>query len=332
MQKKITSRFRGVAAALCAVALAIPAVGRAADAPAWPQRPIKLIVPYPPGASTDTVSREVAQQLSISLGQQVVVENRPGASGVSGSEQLSRAAPDGYTLGLGTSGTHGLAQLTSKRKLFDPVKDFTPLTLVAIMPLALVAHPSVSPNNAGELVQWAQANPGKLSYATAGQGSPHHIAGEVLSQRAGGGLVHVPYKGTGQSITDLIGGQVPLAFASLSTALPYAQGGKLKIIGLVESERQKSAPQVPTMGESLPGYAIPATWLGFFAPPGLPEALAKRLNAEMVKAIESPAVTERINASGLQAITSSREKFAERIRDDMRRYNQLISSTGITPE
>lgn len=320
-----------VAAALCSAAIAWPAEGRA-DSSAWPQRPIKLIVPYPPGASTDAVSREVAQQLSANLGQQVVVENRPGAGGLMGAEQVSRAAPDGYTLLLGTSGTHGIAQLITKRKLFDPIKDFTPLTPVAIMPLALVAHPSVTPSTAAELVTWAKANPGKLSYATAGQGSPHHIAGEVLSQIAGGTLVHVPYKGTGQSITDLIGGQIPLAFASLSTALTQAQGGRLKILGLVESERQKSAPQVPTLGESLPGYAIPATWLGFFAPPGMPEALATRLNAELVKAIEAPGVRDRVNASGLQAISSSREQFSARIRDDMERFGRLITSTGISTD
>lgn len=319
-------------ATLYAGALLAPKGALAQDTQSWPQRPVKLIVPYPPGASTDAVSREVARQMSVNLVQQVIVDNRPGAGGLNGAAEVSRAAPDGYTLLLGTNATHGLAQLVTKRKLYDPIKDFTPLTPVAMMPLALVAHPSVLANNAAELVRWAKANPGKLSYATAGQGSPHHIAGEVLSQLAGGGLVHVPYKGTGQAMTDLLGGQVPLAFSSLSAALPYAQSGKLKILGMVESERPKGAPQIPTIGESLPGYAIPATWLGFFAPPGMSEALANRIHDELVKAIQTPTVTERINGSGLQVISSSRENFVHRMRDDTDRFRQLITITGIQPE
>lgn len=298
----------------------------------WPDRPVKLVVPYPPGASTDTVSREVAQQMSTTLGQQIVVDNRPGAGGIAGAEQVSRAAPDGYTLLLGTNGTHGLAQLMTKRKLVDPIRDFTALTPVAIMPLALVVHPSVPAGNGAELLRWIKANPGKASYATAGAGSPHHIAGEVLNSMAGGGMVHVPYKGTGQSITDLIGGQVLIGYASLSTVLPHAQTGKLKIIGLVEKERQKSAPNVPSLSESIPGYVIPATWLGFFAPAGMPPGLANRISAEMVKAIETPAVANRINAAGLQAISSKSDAFTRRIRDDMERFRQLIAASGIQPE
>jgi tripartite-type tricarboxylate transporter receptor subunit TctC len=323
--------LRGLAA-LHGAALLAPLSVRAQDAQSWPQRPVKLIVPYPPGASTDAVSREVARQMSVFLGQQVIVDNRPGAGGLNGSSEVSRSAPDGYTLQLGTNATHGLAQLMTRRKLYDPIKDFTPLTPVAMMPLALAAHPSVPAGNAAELVRYAKANPGKLSYATAGQGSPHHIAGEVLSQLAGGGLVHVPYKGTGQAMTDLLGGQVPLAFSSLSAALPYAQSGKLKILGMVESERSRGAPQIPTIGESLPGYAIPATWLGFFAPPGMPDALASRIHDEMVKAIQAPAVSDRINGSGLQVITSSREDFVRRMRDDTDRFRNLIAITGIQPE
>ena len=301
-------------------------------AESWPTKQIRLVVPYPPGASTDAVSREVALRLSANLGQPVVVENRPGASGTTGVEQVSRSAPDGYTFVLGTNATHGLVQLLSKRQMYDPVNDFSPLTPVAVMPLALVAHPSVPASNAAQIIVWAKANVGKVSYATPGLGTPHHLAGELLNQMAGGGMIHVPYKGTGQSITDLLGGQIPIAFASLSTVLPHAQSGKLKIIGMVESQRQAGSPTIPTIGESLPGYAIPQTWLGFFAPPQMPPALVTRMNAELDKAINAPEVMNHIHASGLQAISSSPQDFVKTLRDDLARFSVIIKAAGIVPE
>lgn len=312
-------------------ALVLGAAAAHAEAPAsWPSKPVRIVVPYPPGGSTDALTRRIAQQLSTNLGQQFIVENRAGASGMLGSEQVARATPDGYTLVLGNNATHGLNQLLSKRKLVDPLADFTPLTLAAMMPLALAVHASVPANNAAELVAWAKANPGKGSYGTAGTGSPHHIAGEMLSEAAGGAFVHVPYKGSGQSINDLVGGQVPIVFAALATVLPHAQGGKVKILGLVENERQKSAPAVPTIGESIPGYVMPRTWLGYFGPANMPAALANRIQAELVKAIREPEVENFINSSGMQALTSTREEFARAIRDDMARIGQVVKRANIT--
>lgn len=319
-----------------AVAVALAAlVGLAhAQAPAenWPSKPVRIVVPYPPGGSTDALTRRLALQLSANLGQQFIVENRSGASGMVGTEQVSRAAPDGYTLALGNNATHGLNQLLSKRKLVDPIADFTPLTLAAMMPLALAVHPSVPANNAAELVAWAKANPGKGAYGTAGLGSPHHIAGEMLSQVAGGSLVHVPYKGSGQSISDLVGGQVPIVFAALASVLPHAQNGKVRILGLAENERQKSAPAIPTIGESVPGYAMPPTWLGYFGPPNMPPALATRINRELVKALKEPEVTAVINASGMQVLTSSREEFTQAIQDGMTRLGKFVKTTPISME
>lgn len=317
----------GVASAMAGI------VGSAqAQAPAesWPSKPVRIVVPYPPGGSTDALTRRMAQQLTVNLGQQFVVENRPGASGMMGTDQVSRAAPDGYTLLMGNNATHGLNQLLSKRKLVDPLADFTPLTVAAMMPLALAVHPSVPANNAAELIAWAKANPGKAAYGTAGLGSPHHIAGEMLNQVAGGAFVHVPYKGSGQSISDLVGGQIPIVFAALASVLPHAQGGKAKILGLAENERQKSAPSIPTIGESVPGYAMPRTWLGYFGPPNMPPALATRINAEMVKALNEPEVAAFINSSGLQVLTSTREEFAHAIRDDMARLGKFVKTTNIT--
>lgn len=315
-----------------AVTLAALAGFAQAQAPAesWPSKPVRIVVPYPPGGSTDALTRRMAQQLTLNLGQQFIVENRSGASGMVGTEQVSRAAPDGYTLVLGNNATHGLNQLLTKRKLVDPLADFTPLTLAAMMPLALAVHPSVPANNAAELVAWAKAHPGKGAYGTAGLGSPHHIAGEMLSQVAGGAFVHVPYKGSGQSISDLVGGQVPIVFAALASVLPHAQNGKVKILGLAENERQKSAPAIPTIGESVPGYAMPRTWLGYFGPPNMPPALATRINGELVKALNEPEVAAFINSSGLQVLTSSREEFAQSIRDDMARLSKFVKTTTIS--
>lgn len=301
-----------------------------AQADSWPSKPVRMVVPYPPGGSTDTLTRRIAQQLTLNLGQQFIVENRPGASGMLGTEQVSRAAPDGYMLVLGNNSTHGLAQLLNKRKVFDPVKDFTPITLSAAMPLALAVHPSIPVHNAAELVAWAKAHPGKATYGSAGLGSPHHIAGEMLSQVAGRTMTHVPYKGSGQSVSDLIGGQLPIAFAALATFIPHAQAGKLRILGLAENERQPSAPNVPTISESVPGFFMPRTWLGYFAPPHMAPALADRIHAEMVKAIHAPAVASFINESGMQVLTGSRAEFASAIQEDMARLATIVKAANIS--
>jgi len=299
-------------------------------AEAWPSRPVRLIVPYPPGASTDTVAREVVNRLSQDLGQQFIVENRPGAGGQTGSATVARSDPDGYTLLLGTNGSHGLGQLVNETSLYDAIDDFTPLTPVAIMPVALAAHPSVPADDPKALVDWIKQQPGQVSYATAGVGSPHHIAGELLNKYVDGKLNHVPYKGTGQSMTDLLGGHIPLAFSSLSTVLPYAADGRLKIIGLIEDERQKAAPKIPTIGEELQGYRVPGTWLGFFGPAGMSPDLTKTVNQAFVNAITSPEVSQRIDGAGLQAISSTPEEFEQRMKSDIEAFKKIIADAGIT--
>lgn len=327
--KRLLHRFALVGFALT-MASAIGFAQTQATPDNWPSRPVRIVVPYPPGGSTDALTRRMAQQLAANLGQQFVVDNRPGATGMMGAEYVSRSAPDGYTLLLGNNATHSLNQLLSKRKLVDPLTDFTPLTIAAIMPLVLAVHPSVPANSAAELIAWAKAHPGKAAYGTTGLGSPHHIAGEMLSQAGGGVLVHVPYKGTGQSITDLLGGQIPIVFASLASVLPYMQSGKIKILGFAENERQKSEPAIPTIGESVPGYAMPRTWLGYFGPPNMAPALANRINAEMVKALNNPGVAASVKSSGLLVVTSTREEFGQAIRDDMARLGAFLKTTSIS--
>lgn len=330
--RRLQHRFLMVAGiVLAALAGAAHASGETAPE-RWPSKPVHIVVPYPPGAATDMLTRRLAQQLTVNLGQQFIVENRPGASGLMGTDQVSRAAPDGYMLVLGNNSTHGIAQLVSNRKVFDPIKDFTAITLAAAMPLALAVHPSVPAHNAAELVAWAKANPGKAAYGSAGTGSPHHIAGEMLSQVAGGSMTHVPYRGSGPSVVDLIGGQIPIVFAALATVIPHAKAGKVRILGLAENERAKSAPNVPTIGESVPGFAMPATWLGYFAPPNMPPALADRINAELVKALNEPAVASAINEGGMQVLTSTRAELVGRIQDDMARIARVVKAANITIE
>lgn len=323
-------RFIRLAPALVALAATLPAAQAAESAAQWPSKPVRMVVPYVPGGSTDILTRKLAQQLSTNLNQQFVVDNRAGGGGMVGTEYLARSAPDGYTLGLGNNATHSINQLVSKRKLVDPITDFTPLTLAAMMPLALAVNSGVPANNAAELVAWAKANPGKASFGSAGTATPHHIAGEMLSEVAGGAMTHVPYKGSGQSITDLMGGQIPIVFAALATVLPHAQSGKIKILGLAEAERQKSAPSIPTIGESIPGFVMPRTWLGYFAPPQVPADLADRINAEIVKALRNPDMAATINASGLEVLTSTREEFVKAIREDMVRLAPVVKRANIS--
>jgi tripartite-type tricarboxylate transporter receptor subunit TctC len=270
--------------------------------------------------------------MSESMGHQIVVDNRGGAGGIVGSELAARAAPDGYTFLLGTSSTHVGVRFTSRKLSYDPIKDFTPLSAAVEVPIAIAVHPSFPVNNGHELVEYAKKNPGKLSYGSSGTGSAHHFAAEALKQYAGVDMVHVPYKGAGPAMTDLIGNQIPVVFTTLSTALPYVPSGKVKVIGVVEGRRTQSAPNVPTIGESVPGYAMPTTWLGFFAPANLPAPIVKRLNAEIVKALHAPDSRAKLDAGGMPVTGTSPEEFAEMIRKDTDTIGKISSTAGIQPE
>ncbi len=319
--------------AIVAVALTAAAWACApALAQEYPHKAITIVVPYGPGGSTDLLARSVAQRMSESMGQPVIVENRPGAGGMIGSDFVARAAPDGYTLVLGTGATHGIVLFTNKTVAYDPVKDFTALTEAVEVPIVLAVHNSVPANNAKEFVEYVKKNPGKISFGSSGTGSPHHLAGELLKQMTGIDMVHVPYKGAGQAVQDLIGGQIPSIFTTLSTALPQMRGGKIKILGLVEARRQPSVPEIPTMGESLPGYAMPRSWLGFFGPAGLPAPIVKRLNTELLKALHAPDIRAKLEAAGMPVIGTSAEEFAAVVKDDIEMYRKIATAAGIKPE
>jgi tripartite-type tricarboxylate transporter receptor subunit TctC len=306
----------------------VVAVSHAAFGQAYPMKPVKIVVPYPPGASTDTVARAVAQKLSDSLGQQVFVENRAGASGNIGSDYVAKSPPDGYTILMATDATHTTNVHFGKNFPYDPVKDFTPITAAAGNIIVLVAHPSVPVTSVKELIEYAKKNPGRLSYASSGTGSPHHLSGELLRQLAGIDIVHVPYKGGGQAITDLLGGQVPLMFSSMVTVAPHIKTGKVRALGVVEAQRYPAMPDIPTIAETLPGFEI-NSWLGFLAPAGLPPPIQARLQAEIVKALNAPDVRARLEPAGLVVIGSTPGELATMIKTDLDKRGRLIKAAGI---
>ena len=301
-------------------------------AQAWPAKSIRLVVPYPPGGSTDLLARTIGVKVGEALGQQIIVDNRAGAGGMLGSDIVARSAPDGYTILLGTGATHGLTLLLSKAIPYDPVKDFTAITAAVEVPIILVVHPSIPGSTAKDLIEWAKKNPGKLAFGSSGTGSPHHLSGELLKQVAGIDMVHVPYKGAAPAVQDLIGNQIPAVFTTLSTALPHIKGGKIRAVGFVEAKRQGSVPEIPTIGESVPGYVMPASWLGFFAPAGLPDAILKRLNAEIVKAVQSPDVKSRLEAAGMPVVGTSAEEFSRMVKDDIETFRRIVNGAGLKAE
>ena len=316
----------------CLLLVVVSMAGVPAIAQDYPNRPIKLVVPYAPGGSTDLLARAVAQKMSESMGQPIVVENRGGGGGVIGSDLVARAAPDGYTFMVGTGATHGIVKFTMKALPYDPVKDFTALTEAAEVPIVLAVHPSVPANSAVEFAEYVKKNPGKVSYGSSGTGSPHHLAGELFKQVTGIDMVHVPYKGAGPSMQDLVGGQIAAVFTTLSTAIPQARGGRIRMLGLVEAKRQTSVPDLPTIGESVAGYAMPRSWLGFFGPAGMPAPIVKRLNAELLKALHAPDTRTKLEAAGMPVIGTSAEEFAAVVKDDFEMYRTISTGAGIKPE
>ncbi|MCL4740039.1 MAG: tripartite tricarboxylate transporter substrate binding protein [Burkholderiaceae bacterium] len=319
---------RAAGLALATFALFLPGLSLGQS---FPERPIKLIVPYPPGASTDALARIVAQKVSTSLGQPVVIENKAGASGNIGTEIGSRSAPDGYTIMLGTDATHAANYHMLKDPPFHPLRDFTPLTLAAMNPIALVVHPSVPAKNVTDLIDWVKANPGKGGFGSSGNGSPHHLAGELLKARSGAPLLHVPYRGGGPALNDLIGGQIHILFASAITVIPHIQSGKATAIAVTSTERYQGLPDVPTIAESLSGFDVPS-WLAFFGPVNMPAQIAKRLSDEIIKALKDPEVAAKVNAAGLVVAAGSPEELAAIQRKDYESKGKLIRDAGLRAE
>ncbi len=314
---------------LLLVALGAPLI---VQAQAYPAKPIRLVVPYAPGGASDTFARPVAQKLSEALGQPVVVDNRPGAGSIIGTDIVAKAAPDGYTL-LITFSSHYLLPFFSKSVSFDTVKDFTPIGAAAVTPMVLVTHPSLPVNSIRELIDYGQKNPGKLSYAIAGSGSNQHLAGELLRIVGKFDMQVVPYKGGGPAVNDLLGGQVPMGILVLSTVNQHVKSGRLRAISVMEARRAKGAPDVPTVAESgMPDYLVPETWIGILGPAGLPRAIVDRINAELVKAVNVPDIRAKLEGAGYEISTVGPDELADSIGKSIDVFRRVVTAAGIKPE
>jgi tripartite-type tricarboxylate transporter receptor subunit TctC len=313
---------------LCALAASLPA-----SAQTWPSaKPITIVVPVPPGPSVDMIARLVAAKLQIALGQTVIVDNRSGANGMIGSAVVAHAAPDGYTLLAATPASHVTAVHLMKNLPVDPVKDFTPL-MAAVEPVtALVVNADLPVNSVQELIAYAKANPGKLSYGSSGIGSVFHLTGELFNRTAGVNIVHVPYRGVSQPMQDVAAGQIQLLHISLSSARGALASGKAKVLAILEPHRYAKMPDVPSITEILPAFRKPSTWFGFFGPAHMPPEIVARLSTEMRKAINAPDVREKLEAQDLIIIADKPEEFAALQKEGIEQFGEIIKAAGIKPQ
>ncbi|MDB5967351.1 MAG: hypothetical protein JWQ72_3851 [Polaromonas sp.] len=298
----------------------------------FPTKPIRMVVPYAPGGAVDAFARPIAQKMSDFLGQPVIIDNRPGANSTLGADNVVRSPADGYTI-LMTSVVNSLVPFFSKNVPYDPAKDFTPIAHLSTTPNILAVHPSVPVHSVQELVDYAKKNPNKLFYGTTGVGSTHHLGGVMLAQMAGISFEHVPYKGGSPTINDALGGQIPVVILTAPTILPFAKQGKLRPLGVIEGKRYKSTGDIPSIGETIPGYAVPELWLGVLGPPGMPHNVVERLNAALRQAVNAPDVKQRLEGAGFEITgNTSAEDFATSITTDTARFRKIVVSAGIKPE
>ena len=304
----------------------------AAIAQSYPSKPIRLVVPFTPGGVTDTSGRLIAEQLSKRLGQQVVVDNKPGASGNIGTQQVAAAEGDGYTLLLGFDGTLVINPHVFPKTGFDTLKDFAPIGKIGDAVLILVANPSFPAQNLTDLIALSKIQAGGLSYGTSGTGGTPHIAGELLRQRTGANLVHVPYKGGGQALTDVLGGNIPLVYTAIASAIPHVKSGKLLPIAVSSSKRASSMPDVATFIENGVTDFEASSWVGLLAPAKTPRAIVARLNTELTAVLNDPEVKERLNGMGITAAPGTAESFGAELSRDLAKYGSVVKAAGIKAE
>jgi len=300
-----------------------------AQSQAYPTRPIRIVVPFAVGGIADSFSRAIGQRLNETWGQPVIIENRTGAGGNIGADAVAKAPADGYTLLMSNIGTHAVNVHLFKNMPFDPIRDFVPIAHVLDAEGLLVVHPAVKAATVTEVIALARAQPGKLSYASGGMGTTSHLAGELFKSLAGVDIIHVPYKGNLPAITDLIGGQATMAFATMPTVVPHVKAGKLRALAVIGNSRTASLPDLPTVAESgLPGFAV-SNWIGLFAPAGTPMEIVERINAEVQKIMQAPEMARRLETEGARFFPMSAAQFAEFQRSELARWGKTIREAGI---
>ncbi|HEX6721155.1 MAG TPA: tripartite tricarboxylate transporter substrate binding protein [Burkholderiaceae bacterium] len=316
---------------LLASTLALSATLAGAQA-TYPTKPIRYIVPFAPGGTTDILARVVGEKLAIALGQPLVIENKPGQGGSAGAGELARAAPDGYTIGGGTISSHGINATLYDKLPYDPVKSFEPITMYATQPNVLLVHPSVPANTVAELIALLKASPDKYSFGSAGNGTSQHISGEMFKTMAGVRMQHIPYRGSGQMIPELLGGTLLIAVDNIATAVPHMKAGKLRALAVTSAKRSGVAPEVPTMAEAgLAGYEI-SSWQAVFAPAGTPKPVIDRLYTEIAKVLKTPEVSTRLTEMGLDLSGMAPAELGELVKADVPRLGKIVKESGARAE
>jgi tripartite-type tricarboxylate transporter receptor subunit TctC len=326
MRSDMNKAFAAIAAS-AALAFGLPAVAQTA----YPSKPIKIVVPFAVGGIADTFGRAIGAKLSEAWGQPVVVENKGGAGGNIGADLVAKSPPDGYTLVMGNIGTHAVNQSLFKAMPYDTMRDFAPIAHVLDAEGLLVVHPSVTAATVPELIALARSQPGKMTYASGGLGTTSHLAGELFKSVAKVDIVHVPYKGNSPAITDLVGGQTQMIFATMPTVLPMVKAGRLRAIAVIGPQRTPALPDVPTVAESLPGFEV-SNWIGLFAPAGTPPEIVARLNAEVQKVMRSPEIEKRLETEGAKFIPTTPASFAEFQRAEAAKWARAIRDANIKIE
>ena len=300
---------------------------------AWPTKPVRIVVPFAPGGTTDILARALAPELSRAFGQQFIIDNKPGAGGNVGAAEVARAPADGYTFLMGTVGTHGINVSLYSKMPYDPVKDFAPVTLVAGVPNVLVMNPAKAAeyriDSVPDLIRFARANPGKLNMASSGNGTSIHLAGELFKTMTGTFMVHFPYRGSAPAVTDLLGGQMDLMFDNLPSSMPHIRAGKLKALAVTSASRSDALPDVPTIAEAGPvkGYEA-SSWFGLLAPAGTPADIINRVQQETAKALANPAIKERLQSQGAIPSGNTPAEFARLIDSEIRKWAAVVKASG----
>ncbi|WP_454693736.1 tripartite tricarboxylate transporter substrate binding protein [Achromobacter aegrifaciens] len=311
----------------CALAAGMAATSAASAAEAYPSKPIRFVVPAAAGGPTEIVTRLLAERMTQSMGVSVIVEAKPGAGGNIGADAVAKSAPDGYTILMGTIGTNAINQTLYQSMPFQPLKDFAAVTQVVSYPLVVVVNPKLPIYSVADLIAYAKANPGKLNRASGGSGTSMHMSGELFNEMAGVQMQHIPYKGSLPALTDVIGGQADLAFDSLVIAQPLIKAGKLRAIAVTGPQRSPAAPDVPTVAETLPGYAM-TSWIGVFAPAGTPRPIVERLQQEIARALADPRVREQLVSQAADPVASQPDDFARFTADETEKWAPVVKASG----